>query len=363
MNHDIPAPGQAGQVRSWRAIMIGVIAFAAAFWLLRETRSITMPLVTALLLALAIWPMVGAISGNMPRSLKWLGPLAGMLVVLLLLLAFMIALGVAANQVYGLVGDMGPQIEGWMAGFGLSSPASGKEGGIASMAFGSGSAMSTAMTALGLTASTLGGVVLILFLMLLMLTEVDSWHRKFITVSADSSDRTIRETGRSVGQKFRTYFNTRVLLGAITAALYVGWLALFGVDYLLLWGLLAVLLNFIPTVGSIVAGLLPVAYAFVSKDPGTAAMIAAGLLVIEQVMGNLVDPLVLGRKIAVSPLVVLVSLGFWTILWGIPGAILAVPLTVLVILAMAHFDALKPAALLLTDRSSFEELEEYRHSS
>ncbi|MXP40887.1 AI-2E family transporter [Altererythrobacter soli] len=350
-------------MRSWRAIMIGVIAFAAAFWLLRETRSITMPLVTALLLALAVWPMVGAISRNMPRSLKWLGPLAGLLVVLLLLLAFMVALGVAANQVYGLVGDMGPRLSGWLAGFGLSSPEGGEQGGIASIAFGSGSAMSTAMTALGLTARTLGGIVLILFLMLLMLTEVESWHRKFIAVSADSSDRTMRETGRSVGQKFRTYFNTRVLLGAITAALYVGWLALFGVDYLLLWGLLAVLLNFIPTVGSIVAGLLPVAYAFVSKDPGTAAMIAAGLLVIEQIMGNLIDPLILGRRIAVSPLVVLVSLGFWTILWGIPGAILAVPLTVLVILAMAHFDALKPAALLLTDRSSFEELEEFRRSS
>jgi AI-2 transport protein TqsA len=123
-----------------------------------------------------------------------------------------------------------------------------------------------------------------------------------------------------------------------------------------------VLLNFIPTVGSIIAGLLPVAYALVTKDPGTAAIVAGGLLVIEQVMGNFVDPLVLGRRIAVSPLVILVSLGFWTLVWGIPGAILAVPFTVLAILSMAHFEALKPAALLLTDRSSFEELEEFRHT-
>ena len=109
-----------------------------------------------------------------------------------------------------------------------------------------------------------------------------------------------------------------------------------------------------------IAGLLPVAYALITRDPATAGMIAGGLLLIEQVMGNLVDPLVLGKRIAVSPLVILFALGFWTIIWGIPGAILAVPLTVLIILAMAQFENLKPAALLLTDRSSFDELEDFR---
>lgn len=356
--------GKAGQLRSWRAAMIGAIAFAAAFWLLRETMAISMPVVTALLLALGVWPMVSAISRHMPRGLKWLGPLAGLLLVIVLLLGFLVALGLAARQVYGLVGDIGPQLDGWFAEFGLPSPSSEEGGGLSSLLSGSGpgSLMSTAMTALGLTASTLGGIVLILFLMLLMLTEAGDWHRKFITISADGSDRELREMGRSVGSKFRVFFTTRLILGALTAVLYAGWLALFGVDYLLLWGLLALLLNFIPTVGSIIAGLLPVAYVIVQRDPGTAAMVAAGLLVIEQIMGNFVDPKLTGRLIAISPLVVLISLGFWTILWGIPGAILSVPVTVLIIVALAHFEQLRPAALLLTDRTSFDELEEYRRS-
>lgn len=358
--------GEAGRPREWRGIMIGLIAFAAAFWLLRETMSVTMPVVAALLLALGVWPMVGSISQRMPRALKWLGPLAGLLLVLVLLTAFLAALGLAARQVYDLVGDIGPQLEGWLGKLGLSqgsaSGSGGEGGGLSSLASanGSGSPLSAVMTALGLTATTLGGIVLILFLMLLMLTEAADWHKKFIAISADGSDRDLREMGRSVGKKFRMFFTTRLILGSLTAALYVGWLALFGVDYLLLWGLLAVLLNFIPTVGSIIAGLLPVAYAVVQKDPGTAAMIAAGLLVIEQVMGNFVDPKVTGRLIAISPLVVLISLTFWSIVWGIPGAILSVPITVLLIVALAHFEALKPAALLLTDRTSFDELEEYR---
>ena len=67
----------------------------------------------------------------------------------------------------------------------------------------------------------------------------------------------------------------------------------------------------------------------------------------------------MGKRLSISPLVVLLSLLFWSVLWGVVGAILAVPLTVLITMVMAHFDGLKPAALLLTDRSSFEELDRY----
>jgi AI-2 transport protein TqsA len=345
-----------GRLSGWRTILLGVVAFAAAFWLLRETMSIAMPLVTALLLALGVWPMVAGISRHMPRGLKWLGPTAGLLLVLALVVVFFAALGLAIGQVYDLLGNIGPTLERWLGSFGLPGLTWAEL-----QEEGNGSMVSTARTALGLTAHTLTGVVLILFLMLLMLVEVETWHRKFITISARRSDRDLREMGRSVGEKFRVYFWTRLVLALLSAALYVAWLWYFDVEYLLLWGLITVLLGFIPTVGSIISGMLPALYALLTKDPGTALLIAAGLLVIEQVVGNLIDPVVLGRKVAVSPLVVLVALGFWTILWGIPGAILAVPLTVLIILAMAHFEALRPAALLLTDRSSFEELEEFRH--
>ena len=352
-----PATAPGWQIGEWRGWLLGVVAFAAAVWLLRETMSIVMPLTAALLVALGIWPLVYGISRRMPRGLKWLGAAVGTLFVLIVVFAFLAALGVAAGQVYNLIGDIQPRLEEWLGRFGMEFAT------LSQMAQeGDGSIIAVARRGLGLTASTLTGLVLILFLMLLMLSEVESWHRKFLAISSRNSDRDLRQLGRSVGEKFRTYFWTRLVLGSLTALLYVGWLMLFGVDYLLLWGMLAVLLNFIPTVGSIIAGLFPVAYALAVKDPGTAAMIAGGLLVIEQVMGNFVDPLVLGRQVAISSLVVLVALGFWTIVWGIPGAILAVPLTVLIILVMAQFEALKPAALLLTDRTSFEELEEFRRS-
>ena len=355
----IAAPHAIGE-RRWRNILLGTIAFAAAFWLLQATASVTMPVLFALLLALGVWPVVAAIRDRMPGPLRWLGAAAGLLVMLLILAVFFAGLGLAMREVYQLGSEMVPRLQQKLGSLPVPDIFSdGPDSNSGSLLSDFGLA-SRAFTALGITASTAGGIILILFLMLLMLTEARNWHRKALTISGESGEHRLHEIARSVGSKFRAYFVTRFILGSITAALYVAWLALFGTDHLLLWGILAVLLNFIPTVGSIVAGMLPVAYVLITRDPGTAALVAGGLLVIEQVMGNYVDPRLMGRRLAISPLVVLASLLFWTILWGIPGALLAVPLTVLITMVMAHFDSLMPAALLLTDCSTLDELEDYR---
>ena len=350
-----------GPPRKGLSIALGVVAFAAAVWLLREISAVAMPTFFALLLALSVWPLVRWVHERTPRSLKWLGAVTGLLLVVLILLVFLTGLGLAMRQVYELVRELGPELRQTLNSLPLpdilfDGPDADSDALLSRSGLASG-----ALTALGITASTAGGIVVILFLMLLMLTEAENWHRKTVELSGERGENRWREIARSVGAKFRAYFTTRFLLGSITAVLYVSWLAVFGVDYLLLWGILAVLLNFVPTIGSIVAGTLPVLYALVTRDIATAAIVAGGLLVIEQVMGNFVDPRVMGHRLATSPLVVLVSLLFWSILWGIPGALLAVPLTVLITMVAAHFEQLKPVALLLTDCSTLEELDRHSH--
>lgn len=321
-----------------------------------------MPTAFALLLALAVWPLVEPIRDKMPKRLKWLGATVGLLVVLIILAVFLIGIGLGARQVYELGSSLGPQLQERFGELPLPDIFSDGPDADSESLVSDGTVTSSALTALGITTRTAGGIVLILFLMLLMLTEAGNWHRKITAVAGRGGDQRWLEIGRSVGEKFRAYFTTRFILGLLTAALYVGWLAVFGVEYLLLWGILAVLLNFIPTVGSIIAGTLPVLYVLMTRDLGSAAMVAGGLLVIEQVMGNFVDPKIMGRRLSVSALVVLTSLLFWSLLWGIPGAILAVPLTVLITMVMAHFESLKPAALLLTDCSTLEDLDRYRQT-
>jgi len=351
------SPERKGAVRN---ALLGAIAFAAIFWLLMETMTISMPFFAALLLALGVWPLVEPLRERMPSGLKWTGALAGMVLVLGILAGFLFGLGLAAQQVYGLARDIGPALRDRLGALPGPMPdfLSGSAGENTLSA--DGPLVSTALAALDMTASTLGGLILIVFLMLLMLTEAENWHSKILALSSHGGDRRWIEIGRSVGQKFRAYFTTRFVVSIISAALYMGWLALFGVDYLVLWGVLTVLLNFVPTIGSIISGILPVVYVLVTRDIGTAMIIGGGLLAIEQTIGNFLDPKLMGKRLAISPLVVLVALMFWSIVWGIPGALLAVPLTVLLTMVMAHFDRTKVFALLLTDCSTMEELEEYR---
>lgn len=345
-----------------RHLLLWIIVAAALFWLLREAYAVLMPGVTALLLALAVWPVVAWIRRRVPRRLEWLGAVAGALIVLAVLAGFLAGIGLAARSIYSLARDIGPRLGQRLSDLPFTLPGGigGDDPGARGMELSSELAAS-ALTVFNITASALGGIVLILFLMLLMLGEAPNWNAKLNAISDGRRNaRRWIEIGRSVGAKFRAYFTIRLVLGAASGLLYGGFLSLAGIEYAPLWGLLAVLLSFIPTVGSIISGVLPTIYVVITRDLGTALLVGAGLLVIEQVMGNFIDPKVTGRRLAVSPLVVLLALTLWTTLWGLAGALLAVPLTVLATVVMAHFERLKPAALLLTDRDDFAGLEDYR---
>ena len=180
---------------------------------------------------------------------------------------------------------------------------------------------------------------------------------KIKTISPGDDGRSWRDMSQAIGQKFRVYFFTRLALGSITGALYAAWLAIFDVPLLLVWAILALLLNFIPTIGSLIAGILPVLFVFAQQDVATATMVAVGLLVIEQVMGNYVDPKVTGRQLSLSPLIVLVSLLLWGWVWGILGALIATPMTMLLAIVFAHVPALRPIALLLSEETDMEGLD------
>lgn len=171
-------------------------------------------------------------------------------------------------------------------------------------------AVLTAVTAL------IAGLVLVFFLVLLLLVEAGTWREKLGNALSGRSQAGWEDTLAVLAKSFRWYILVRTALGAVTATLYVIWLAIFGVDLLVVWWVLALLLSFIPTLGSIVAGALPVIYALVTKDWTTALFVALGLLAIEQVMGNYVDPRVQGKQLSVSPLVTFFALLLLGWMWG-----------------------------------------------
>ena len=125
------------------------------------------------------------------------------------------------------------------------------------------------------------------------------------------------------------------------------WLLVLGIDFALLWGLLACLLNFVPTVGSIIAGVPAVLLALIQGGPGLAAATAAGYLATNLVMGNIIEPKVMGRGLGLSALVIFLSLIFWGWVFGPIGMLLSVPLTMIAKVALEAGESTRWMAIMM----------------
>jgi predicted PurR-regulated permease PerM len=148
--------------------------------------------------------------------------------------------------------------------------------------------------------------------------------------------------------KVNRYMAIKTMTSFATGVLVAIWLAILGVDFPLLWGLLAFLLNYVPSIGSIIAAIPAVILSLIQLGPGTSALAAAGYLVINSIIGSGVEPKFMGRGLGLSILVVFVSLVFWGWVLGPVGMFLSVPLTMMVKLALETNENTRWMAILLS---------------
>ncbi len=152
-----------------------------------------------------------------------------------------------------------------------------------------------------------------------------------------------------INRQVRKYLVIKTLMGIADGIIV--WLVLkaFGVDFALVFGFLAFLLNYIPSIGSLIAMALRVAFTFFQFG---SVWVALGVLLItggaDMAMGNLIEPRIMGKGLGMSPLVVLFSLIFWSWLWGVPGMIIAVPVAATIKIICQNIEALKPVAILMS---------------
>lgn len=188
---------------------------------------------------------------------------------------------------------------------------------------------STALDMAGRTLTGLGGVLsnsfLILLTVIFILAEANSFPAKLRHV--------LRDPERSMplftkfAENVNRYIAIKSSVSLATGLAVALWLALLGVDFPVLWGLLAFLLNFVPAIGSIIAAIPAVLLALVQLGPGHALAAAAGYAAVNVAMGNVVEPRFMGRELGLSTLVVFLSLVFWGWVLGPVGMLLSVPLT------------------------------------
>lgn len=152
-----------------------------------------------------------------------------------------------------------------------------------------------------------------------------------------------------IDSKVKNYIQVKTALSVCTGALVGFLLHLLGVDLAFVFGLMAVLLNFIPNVGSILATLLPVPVILVDPSLSTVEVALAIILpgTIQFLIGNVLEPKLLGDSLNLSPVVILFSLSVWTALWGGIGALLAVPITATIQILCEQLEFTKPIASIL----------------
>jgi predicted PurR-regulated permease PerM len=160
-------------------------------------------------------------------------------------------------------------------------------------------------------------------------------------------DRASLDRFHRVTRAVQRYLRVKTAISLMTGVLVGLWTAALGVDFPELWGLLAFLLNYIPNFGSIIAGVPPVLLALVQAGPGRAMVVGAGFLVVNVGLGNIVEPYVMGRRLRISPLVVVLTLVFWGWVWGSVGMVLAVPITMIVRILLEESPDLRWLAVLI----------------
>ena len=194
-----------------------------------------------------------------------------------------------------------------------------------------------------------GNLVMVLVFLIFMLLGKPYFAGKVQRAFPDAQGKRIAGVTASIAHQISRYLYVKLILSTVSSLLVWLVLVIGKSDFPLTWAMLAFLLSFIPSVGIVAASIPPVLLAFVQFYPNfwVAVGIAAALLIIHQIIGGLIEPKVMGDNLNLSPMVVLLSLVFWGWLWGITGALLAVPIAAAIKIVCENIEMLKPAAVLM----------------
>ena len=186
---------------------------------------------------------------------------------------------------------------------------------------------------------------LIIFTVIFLLLEASTMPRKLQLVLAGSEGDP--DYFKRFTHSVQRYLGIKTLISLVTGILAYALTAIIGLDFPLLWGLLAFLFNYVPTIGSLIAAIPPIVLALVQFGLVQAAVIGIGYLALNVTIGGLIEPRVMGRGLGLSTLVVFLSLVFWGWVFGPVGMLLSVPLTMTAKIALESSERTVPIAILM----------------
>ena len=192
--------------------------------------------------------------------------------------------------------------------------------------------------------------IVVIFVIFILLQRRDLRDRFIGLIGSDDLHRTTKALD-DAAQRLSRYFLALTGINASFGVIIGLGLSLIGVPNPVLWGIVGAVLRFVPYAGAFIAAAIPLALA-AAVDPGWTMVVEAGLLfiVVEGVMGQVVEPQLFGHTTGMSPLAIIVAAGFWTLIWGAPGLLLSTPITACLVVLGRHVESLNFIELLLGDK-------------
>lgn len=300
-----------------------ILIVAALHWI----QVIAVPIAFSLFLIALVWPMHGRLAACTHPGV------ALTVSVLLLLLAtagFFLAVGYGINAFTRGLSPYAPRMqevyvaaEQWLQGQGISLPLPMVD------QVGPGWIVDLLQETATRVNAIAGFLTLTLIFLVLGLLEVSDVRRRLPLAFGEGTAERLTGAFVEIAWKFRRYMLVRTFVSVLTGVLTWLFALLMGLDLAAVWGGMAFVLNYIPFLGPIIAVIPPVIFAFVQFEPWlTPLLVLAGMTFIQFSIGNFLDPRLEGRALAISPFVVVTSIFFWGLVWGIPGAFIGVPLTI-----------------------------------
>jgi AI-2 transport protein TqsA len=326
--------------------LLAVIAFVLVVAALRASFPVTMPLAVAAVIIAAVWPLKPMLDRVLPWGISYLGTV---LVLLAIAAAFMAGIYFSLSQVVRTFLDQRERfrsiyeaVSSWMTQWGL--PDIGGGSGFQQLV-GIGQAL------LGNLYTVLVYVGFIAILVVLGLPEVPSLHAKTREELDRAERRELVETVHEIAAKIRRYIGVTTLTSMITGLACFLWPLAVGLDLAAAWGFLNFLLNYIPVLGNIVGIFPPSLYALIQFEGWTMPLVVfLGFAAVQIAISNFLYPMMQGRSLSLSPVAIVMALTFWGWVWGIAGALIAIPLTVALVIACEHFPSTEWIATALSGR-------------
>jgi len=336
-------------------ILLSIITIFVLGIILQQLSTLLLPLVLAILLSIIFEPIVRKLKEKrVPMALSLIIVLLSVaLIFILLSLPVFSSIGAFAEAMPRYEAKLETLLQGGLAtlttliqnlGFDMEDFSSADILPISTMS-------SVVATGIGTFFSFVGNVFMVVLFMLFTLAGSGMLTTKVERALPPAYAESIATIISNIGKQVRQYLIVKTLISFGTGTLVFLLLLMIGVDFPLVWGFLAFVLNFIPNIGSLSAIALPFLLSLLQFDTLLQPVLVIILLGGAQILfGNVVEPRVMASSLNLSAMLVLVSLIFWGWLWGIWGMVLAVPLTATIKIIFENIEPLRPISILMSGR-------------